>query len=117
MAILGIQLNPRVQVGLIVAALVVAGLLAWRALGPAESPIGDTISFVCVATGKTYNIDRDEVESIPLKNPDNGKATLLPCVRRDGKLIVDPHYRGALKDLAEVNQYVDTNTLEVKSAP
>lgn len=117
MAILGIQLNPRVQVGLIVAALVVAGLLAWRALAPADSPIGDTISFVCVATGKTYNINRDDVGSIPLKNPDTGQVTLLPCARREGKLFVDSHYRSALKGLAEVNQYVDTNTLEVKSAP
>ncbi len=117
MAILGVQLNPRAQWGLIVAALVVAGLLAWRAWGSAESPIGDTISFVCVATGKTYNINRNDVGSIPLKNPATGKATLLPCVLRDGRLFVGSQCRGALAELAEVNQYVDTNTLEVKSAP
>jgi hypothetical protein len=116
MALFGEQLSPRVQTGLIVAALVVAGVLAWW-LWPSGSPIGDTVSFVCVATGKTYQIDRKNIVSMPVENPSTRQPTLVPCVRRDGKLFVDPHYRDVLTGLAEVNQYVDKSTLEVKSAP
>ncbi len=116
MASLGEQISPRVQLGLIVVALVAAGLLAWW-LWPSGSPIGDTVSFVCVATGKTYELDRKTISSVPVENPETKKATLIPCVRRDGKLFVDSHYRGVLAGLAEVNQYVDKNTLGVKSAP
>jgi hypothetical protein len=101
-----------IQVIFIVIVLVVAGVFYYRswAGGPVVNP---DINFVCVATGRTFSIDRDKINSVPLKNPETGQATLVPCVKRDGKLYMDAHYRSVLADLKEVNRYVDEKTLEV----
>ncbi len=78
------------------------------------SPLPDKITFVCVETGATFNIDRDKVYVIPARNPRTGQATLLPCSERNGVLYVGNHYRGALLNLGEKNHYVDTQTLAVR---
>jgi hypothetical protein len=116
MGVLGSKFSPRVQVGVLVVALAVAGVLTYRAMsGPEE--LSEDVNFVCVASGKTFSIDRDNVTSLPVQNPETKQATLVPCVRREGKLFVDRHYRSVLEELAEVNQYVDKETLAVKSKP
>lgn len=112
MQIFGKTIGPRVQVIFIVVVLVVAGILYYRSLG-GGSPVEADINFVCVDTGQTFTIDRDKITTLPLKNPDTGKATLVPCVKRDGKLYMDGHYRGLLPDLKEVNKHVDEKTLAV----
>jgi hypothetical protein len=112
MQIFGKTISPRVQVIFIVVVLAVAGVFYYRSLA-GGNVVNPDINFVCVATGRTFSIDRDQINAIPLKNPETGEATLVPCVKRDGKLYMDAHYRGVLANLKEVNRYVDEKTLEV----
>jgi hypothetical protein len=112
MQIFGKTISPRVQLVFVVVVLVVAGVFFYRSWA-GGSVVNPDINFVCVATGQTFSIDRDKIHSIPLKNPETGEATLVPCVKRDGKLYMDSHYRGVLKNLKEVNRYVDEKTLEI----
>jgi hypothetical protein len=70
-----------------------------------------------VATGATFEIDRKDVNVLPMPNPDTGEMTLVPCVRREDGLYVDSHYRTLIEDFGDVNQYVDGATLAVKAAP
>jgi hypothetical protein len=98
--------------------LVVAALfVGYRIIFAGEAP-GDEIQTVCVATGKTYWMSRDDLLRIPAQNPDTGQRTLLPCVERDGGLFVISRYRDALEgdSLKELNRYVDSETLQVKDS-
>ena len=72
---------------------------------------------VCVATGRTYTIDRDDINTLPVKNPDTGERSLVPCVKREGRLYADAHYRGLLQAFGEVNQHVDEDTMVVRMGP
>ena len=92
------------------------GLLFWQFAG--SGVIKNDVNFICVATGKTFSIDRKDVKSLPLENPKTGERTLLPCCMRDGVLYVDDHYARLLFDkLREKNRYVDTESLAVQTAP
>jgi len=80
---------------------------------------GNQVMMVCVATGKTFWMERKPMV-LPLDNPDTGEKTLLRCHEDDdGTLYVDRICRDLVKQLdeAEVNQYVDPKTLRVRSAP
>jgi hypothetical protein len=89
--------------------------------GRDSGPQPNTVKFVCVATGKVYNLSWDEIPSfLPARNPSTGENTLIPVVEEDGKLYAsEPHAYRLLQDpnLAKVNKYVDPQTLEVRSSP
>lgn len=84
--------------------------------GRERPPLPTEIQFVCVSTGEVFNISRDKVPNIlPAKNPKTGQMTLLPVSKHDdGKLYVGTRRREELKQLGEVNHYVDPKTLEVR---
>lgn len=81
----------------------------------------DSVRFVCVETGEIFTIKRSDIPSVlPAKNPKTGKASLLPVIERDGKYVVNPRYGHGLLDspkVAEINRYVDPETLAVLNAP
>lgn len=104
----------------IVGALLVIAVGVYWFWGRPRSPISEGIAFVCVATGQTFQIDRDDLPSTyPARNPDTGQRTLLPYLARDGKRYLSPRYAGYLARLEEekVNKYVDPETLEILDAP
>lgn len=95
--------------------VIVALFIGYRAMfagGPT-----DDFRMVCIATGETYWMSRDELVQLPAQNPDTGQRTLLPCVERDGELYVSSRYGDALRSgsIKELNQYVDTETLRVRA--
>ena len=95
--------------------LIAIGLFLFQARGGAE--LTDTINFVCVATGELYELDRGEIGGLPAVNPDTGQATLLPYAEKDGRRFITRRKARFLKQLADVNKYVDPKTLEVRAAP
>jgi len=96
--------------------LVIAiGLFLFQARGGAE--LTNTINFVCVATGELYKLDRGEIGGLPAVNPDTGQATLLPYAEKDGRRFITRRKARFVEQLADVNKYVDTKTLEVRAAP
>ena len=58
---------------------------------------------------------------LPAANPDTGKETLLPIVQHEERnWYVDSFYGSSLRtepELAEVNKYVDPETLQVLKNP
>lgn len=72
---------------------------------------------VCVASGKMYSLSRSQVQTLPVKNPDTGELTLVPCYEEEGVVRVDDSYRKVVIDLGEVNRHVDSETLEIKPKP
>jgi hypothetical protein len=97
--------------------LAAIGLFVFQSRGGAE--LTNSINFVCVATGKLYELDRDEVQGLglPAVNPDTGQATLLPYAEKDGRRFITRRKARFLEQLADVNKYVDPKTLEVRVAP
>jgi len=104
--------------------LILAGVILLAAIviffvfpsgGGAE--LTDTINFVCVATGELYELDRGEIGGLPAVNPDTGQATLLPYAEKDGRRFITRRKARFLAQLADVNKYVDPETLEVRAAP
>jgi hypothetical protein len=100
--------------------LVGAGVVYWR-FGQTSSVLPDHVSYVCVATGKVFRFSQATLpNSMPGRNPETGQSTLLPLTPgASAKLSVDEHYAALLEDpeLAEVNKYVDPDTLEVRTTP
>ena len=96
--------------------LAVAGVLAYRSMSD-ETNLPTSSGFVCVETGKIFELSLDDVAMIPAPNPDTGQRTLLPCsMGDDGKYHVGEQFRGSLTgSLADVNQFVDVQSLEVKT--
>ncbi|MBU0641179.1 MAG: hypothetical protein KKB50_20155 [Planctomycetes bacterium] len=113
MAVRLAERKKEIAVGVVVVLALV--FLVYRLRG--NSPLPSSANFVCVATGKMFSIDRDDIRQVPLTNPDSGERTLVPCYERDGKLYVRSHYRGAVQRLSDVNQYVDPESLEVRTSP
>lgn len=110
--------NARLVI-LAVGLLVVAGAIYWYA-GRATSPLTGSVRYVCMATGEQFTFSRDKLpNTTPGANPKTGELTLVPVGEVDGKLIVSGPGVWALKDprFAEVNRYVDPDTLEVLAAP
>lgn len=104
---------------ILVAALLVVAVGVYWFWGRAPQPLTGSLKFVCVATGKQYTFRRSAAPAaLPGTNPDTNENTLLPCSERDGKLYISGSYSRLLHDrLAEVNRYVDPDTLEVLEAP
>lgn len=107
------------KVAIAVALLVVAIVLLALRGGSGEPPRADKSEFVCVATGKTFWLDR-ETRFFPFENPDTGEKTLLPCHEgEDGGLYVSAGCRDLVKQLDRdgINKYVDPQTLRVRTEP
>ncbi len=110
-----IQGSDRIKlIGAVVVLLVAAGLAYYRLRD--SGPLPNSIKMVCVATGKIFDVARDKIDGVPMKNPKTGEDTLVPCYQRDGAWYVDPHYKKQLLDLGEKNRHVDTKTLAVQTA-
>lgn len=110
--------NARLMI-LAVGLLVVAAAIYWYA-GRSTSPLPDKVRYVCMATGEQFTFSRAKMpNSVPGTNPKTGELTLLPVGEVDGKLMVGGSGARAVKDprFAEVNRYVDPDTLEVLAAP
>lgn len=78
----------------------------------------DRVQFVCVETGKTYWFKRGEHSMVlPLKNPDTGQETLVPCSKDGDQLIVSNRCRSLVKELTKqkLNKVVDSDSLVVKA--
>jgi len=105
----------------VVVLLLVVAVGVYFYFGRDTGPLPDSVKFVCVATGKVYNLSRDQVPSIlPATNPSTGEKTLIPAHEENGKLYASERYGpGLLADpeLAKVNKYVDPQTLEVRNSP
>ncbi len=108
-------MSQRLKLTLTAAAFCVAVAYAGYRLMP-RAPISNTVPLVCVATGETYRMTREELIAIPMKNPHTGERTLLPCHKRDGVLYVNSRYAPALAELEGKNRYVDPQTLAVRNS-
>ena len=82
-----------------------------------NSPLAGDVAFVCVQTGERYSFDREDISEMPMQNPDTGEKTLLPIVEDGDAAYVSRDYAYLLKELAEVNEYVDPATRKVKDKP
>ncbi|MFH1746197.1 MAG: hypothetical protein ABIG44_04050 [Planctomycetota bacterium] len=113
----GIFASDRVKVLLAIVFLAIAGGLIYYQIS-GSSAISKDVNFVCVSSGQTFDINRNTISTIPARNPKTSEATLLPCyIEEDGLLHVSPRYREELLKLGEKNQYVDTETMAVRTSP
>jgi hypothetical protein len=101
---------------LIILAVLLFGVTGYLVFRPQEKQIANRVNFVCVSTGKVFDIDRRSVRTLPATNPDTGSRTLVPVVERDGKLYMDKHFRALLRELGEDNHHVDPKTLAVNAS-
>lgn len=112
--------SERGKIILIAALLVVAAGVYWF-FGRRSAPLSDSIRAVCVVTGEQFSLARDKLPgSLPFKNPKTGQLTLIPIFERDGKLYITQRNAVLIRprgQLAEVNRYVDRETLEVLHEP
>ncbi len=116
MAGFGERNRGKLSVLLAAVALIAVGVVVYGQLRGARV-VPNTVKLVCVATGKVYSFNRDQVSTVlPARNPDTGERTLLPCYEENGVLHVAPRYSYALTELGDKNRYVDTETLVVQSA-
>jgi len=107
-------MSEKAKLWLAVAILAVAaGFATYQLTRP--GPVSDKIELVCVATGKVYRMSREEVTIIPMKNPDSGEYTLLPCHEQEGVRYVNSRYQSALEQLVDRNRWVDPETLTVRA--
>ena len=93
-------------------------LLVVRGGGGEPSRSGKA-EFVCVATGKTFWLDR-QPRIFPFANPDTGEATLLPCGEdENGEIHVSSRCRELVQQLERegINKYIDPETLRVRTEP
>ncbi|MCO6435777.1 MAG: hypothetical protein J5J06_01665 [Phycisphaerae bacterium] len=101
-------------IGGIVLAVAVALLLVWWLSKPSTG-LPSRFEFVCVETGKVYNLTRAEAAGVlPLKNPDTGRRSLFPLTVRDGKQFIDQRYRDSLEQMKDENKFFDTTTMARK---
>jgi hypothetical protein len=101
---------------LIAAIVLIVGYMMWSTSG--ESAIPDKARFVCVASGEEFRIGPEEMPTmLPMRHPQTGEATLLPCFEKDGRLYVSRRCGRMLKDLRDVNKFVDPETLEIRNDP
>lgn len=82
-----------------------------------SSPVTDELDLVCVETGETYSLSMEQINTLPAKNPDTGKYTLLPYEMRDGQKVVLSRYLAALGDFKDANKYVDQASGRVLESP
>jgi hypothetical protein len=107
------------KLGLVVVVLAIA--VAVHALSDRGTPSRPAkIQFVCVATGKTFWLERDRARILPLASPDTHERTLLPCYRDDkGSLRVSSRCGSLVRQLEQdaINRLVDPDTLTVRASP
>ncbi len=105
---------------ILVVALLAGAVGIYVYVGRSPEPLGG-VRFVCVETGKTVWLDQGDIPSIlPATNPRTGRRTLIPATERDGKIYASERYAWGLlaePEIAEVNKYVDPETLEVLDSP
>ncbi len=105
------------KIAIAVVVFVAAGAIAyWNTRSESGFPTERT--FVCVATGKLYQIpNTGKTVVYPLENPDTKEKTLFPCTRQeDGSYAVSGRYREYIKGLGDANKAIDLTTLKVKDA-
>ena len=80
--------------------------------------LDDRALYVCVESGRLFNLTADEAGMVPARNPQTGRLTLLPCARADeGGLHVGGRYGSILREqLADANRRVDPVTLAVRAS-
>lgn len=89
-----------------------AGLLFYNASSAKVLP--DSVTYVCVATGKTFSIARGGPPKVlPLENPETHQRTLLPCQKREDGWYLSERIRSDLKALGDANKIVDPQSLRV----
>lgn len=102
------------RMAMIAVLLGAAGAVFYFNRGPV-SPLSDHISFVCVSTGKVFELPRGTTRIMPFRNPETGQDTLFPCAKReDGKFYVSGRYREGIGRMGELNRRIDPKTLELK---
>ena len=91
----------------------VAGFFAYRGLSSGAPEQANQMRLYCVETGKVVSLPRDDVISIPWKNPATGKRTLFPFEEKEDGIYIPSRYRVTLEldDYKELNQHVDMETL------
>jgi len=105
-----------IKIGAAVVLLAAAAGLTYYNLR-SDKVLGDTVSYVCVSTGKVYQIPRGGPPRVaPLENPETRQRTLLPCQKRDDGFYISDRQRSALKELGDQNKVVDVQTLRVNVA-
>ena len=96
-----------------------AGAVTYRFSSGLWNPTGlpSKLTYVCVATGEFFTLDRSSVPYVPGRNPKTGTETLVPVVKRDGHWFVTEHHRPDISylDKSKANKYVDPSSLEVRA--
>lgn len=108
-----------IKISVVVVLLAAAGGLYFSRSG-GKPAMPDTLTYVCVETGKIYNLDRGVARVTPATNPDTGRDTLMPCYRgEDGNYYVRKRSSESLGALtaANLNHHVDPKSLRVNEAP
>ncbi|MCA9243287.1 MAG: hypothetical protein KDA32_04975 [Phycisphaerales bacterium] len=104
------------KIGIIVVVLLAAvGYYAYTGGGAKPQLSQAPISFVDVATGEIFQLERDDFVSIPAKNPKTDTYTLMPIEKVDDAWYVKDRYRGGLTQTDLENVCVDPETLKVKA--
>lgn len=103
-----------VKIGIIVVLLLAAvGYYAYSD-GGAKPKLSDApVSFVDVATGEMFELERDNFSSFPAKNPKTETYTLMPIEKVGEEWFVDERYRIGLTTTDLENVCVDPETLKV----
>jgi len=111
----------------VVVLLLVAGAVYWffgrGSMG--GGPLPGQLTYLCVQTGEKFHYDRSDDNApkiLPGKNPKTGQNTLVPIYDDNGTFRITKRRLDALKksfgdQFAEVNKYVDPDTLEVLDSP
>jgi hypothetical protein len=106
---------------IVIGLLVGGGLIAWQGLTSNEVKLAESVVVVDVLTGELFEVPLPEGQAIsfPLKNPNSGKAALIPAAQVDGKWFVRTRFREfvpeLLKTLGEKKGAINAETSEVVS--
>lgn len=60
--------------------------------------LASSLSLLCVETGEVIEIAREDVNSIPFKNPRTGRVTLYPYEVKDGQNVVAARFRPMIEN-------------------
>ena len=87
-----------VKIVVSIVALALAGYLG-RSFWSDGSPLPSRFHFVCVETGKIFNLSVEEAGMIPATNHKTGRRTLIPCVPdEDGGYRNDENGRASCRE-------------------
>lgn len=103
------------KIAIAVVLLAAAGWFVFQNTRP-RGGLPSEATFVCVATGKLFEIPiAGKTLIYPLENPETKQLTLFPVSKHeDGFYYVSPRRREGIKAMGDVNKAVDLATLKVK---